>query len=120
MNKYRDKRRRNGGDPLGAPVKRVVIPPGVVEVERRLRIKIGALGLTTDEAKTLEELALMNARLLDQIPVNGRWHLMGTAQRLLLDAMDRLTAAGGGKQARSPEGELDDFVDGLEAPGRPS
>lgn len=125
MRQYRARVKANGGNPP-ARKKTVRVPAGAGVVETRIRNQFGQMGLEGNlEAQTLMDLAYINARLIDDIEDSGRWHLLSTAQKVLLDVMDRLRklqapgAAGGSAGAGDePEG-VDDFVAGLsKQPGR--
>lgn len=120
LEEYRSRRRANGGKKLSDVPPEDRPPSTGGRVERRVRDRITALGLKTEEAAMFEELALMTAQMIDKIPEDGRWHLLGSAQQRLLDVMDRLTVAAGVKQVRKVgDDEEDDFLDGLRKPGQP-
>lgn len=75
-------------------------------VERAVVDQIEALKVSGAEADMLVTLAQSNARNIDVIVKQGKTHLMSSAQKNLLDVMDRLK--GLSKQAQAEPGD-DEF-----------
>lgn len=93
--------------------------PNAGEQEKLTRLEILGLGKLTKEGESLAHLAIINAKLIDTIESEQRWHLLSTTVRTLRDLMKDLKAAvevtntGG----ISKEAEEDDFASTLRATG---
>jgi hypothetical protein len=101
LKRYRDKKAKQEHPSMG---KHLTLPDGCGSVELRVRTQYHALGLSGDEAKVLMDLGILQAKLIDSIPDSGKWHLLGSAQKSLLDINDRLM------KLRTPKGLDDDEV----------
>lgn len=126
MKQYRKRRATAGGPLTGPDSPKVKLPPGAGTVEIRVRTQYAALNLDdSPEAQTLMDLAFLQAALIDSIPGNGKWHLLATAQKALLDLNDRLVKLGkpaAGKTGAEPLSgdEVEDLVASLGQQPRPS
>jgi hypothetical protein len=113
QNTFNRKKKREADRTLSA---KVSDEPGAVE--KSVVDRINDLGLKGTEAEMLITLAHASARGIDQIIRDQRTHLLTSAQRNLLEAMDRLTALA--KPAGSPavggEDDDDDFLGSLGSP----
>lgn len=117
---YRKRKDAAGSHPAGQ--RRLMIPEGAGTMECRVRTQYHALNLSGPEADTLMDLGYMQAKLIDTIQDSGKWHLLPTAQKSLLDINDRLVKLANpvAKPGPIPESEVDDFVAGLRKQPRPS
>lgn len=94
--------------------------PTYGEREGLIRRVIEGYGVLSAEAEVLASLAIAQARLIDRIQLEGKWHLQSVTVKTLRDCMKELKAlvaepakpAGGGE-----EGGGDDFAASLRQPG---
>lgn len=112
QNEYNEKQRRKADRTLS-------VKPGAEPgaVEKSVVARINDLKLRGTEAEMLTALAHATARGIDAIIRDQRTHLLASAQRNLLEAMDRL--AGLGKAPASAAGGTeveDDFLGSLGTP----
>lgn len=120
LKRYREKKAMTD-HPTGR--KRLVLPDGCGAMEVRVRTLYHELGVKGAEAATLMDIGILQAKLIDSIQDNGKWHLLAIAQKSLLDINDRLVKLAkpaGAQDGPLKEDELDGFLAGLTQQPRPS
>jgi hypothetical protein len=113
------KRLRDKGEPTG-PMKD--LPAGTYgDRETKVRKVIAGYGELSDEAEVVASLAIMNARLIDRIQLDGKWHLQSVTIKSLRDCMKELKTLVNipAPAPKSGEGGPDDFAATLRQPGEP-
>ena len=93
-------------------------PKGAGKQEKLTLTEIHALGTLSDEGESLANLALMNAKLIDTIQAESKWHLLSTTIRSLRETMKDLKATLPAA-SRNDEEDEDDFAASLRRPGQP-
>lgn len=104
VERYREKQRGTTQAPEGAP-------KGAGKQETLTWQEIDALGVDlTPEQSSLANLAMLNAKLIDTIEKEGRWHLLNTTSKSLRDTLKDLRAtlpkAPGAKEDEDDDDDL--------------
>lgn len=111
LKRYRD---RKAAGIVGTPTDNVVtFPQSAGQFERAVIATIHEIGAEGAEAELLTDMMVFNAKLLDSIPGNGRWHLANNAQKTIRELTNELHKLAGGKPSPTPEGNLEGFLSGL-------
>lgn len=108
VKRYRD---RKAAGTVGTNVIR--FPMNAGKFERGAAAMVAEIGASGPEAEILADMIMFNAKLLDTIPENGRWHLAQSAQKSIRELREELHKLAGDKPAPSPEGNLEGFLNGL-------
>lgn len=108
VKRYRD---RKAAGTVGTNV--IKFPSHAGTFERGVMATVHDIGAEGAEAQLLIDMMLFNAKLLDSIPENGRWHLAASAQKTIRDLKDELHKLAGGKTPPDPAGNLEGFLSGL-------
>lgn len=82
-------------------------------MELLTRSEIAALGVIPVEAEQIAHIAIVTARLLDEIEKEGKWHLLNATSKRYLELMADLRGAVAPAPAREDDEDDDDFLRGL-------
>lgn len=112
VKRYRD---RKAAGTVGTNVIRFPVHAGAFE--RGVLAMVQDIGAEGAEAQLLIDMMVFNAKLLDTIPENGRWHLANSAQKAIRELREELHKLGTGKPVPSAASDLEGFLGGLAKQG---